>query len=173
MSMHIPICQWSYLWVISASQRSIYSELFLFISQWHPEHNAHSVSFSAMAQFVDTNWGGKTLHFEGHIYTKLRDGVNGFQFWRCQNRKAGCLARATSEGSSVVVRKENNHPPNLAQTITQLAIARMRKRVRDESISICNDQYYWRHLAKSVQNSTDSYALSYVAGYFPYFCELI
>ena len=74
MSMHIPICQWSYLWVISASQRSIYSELFLFISQWHPEHNAHSVSFSAMARFIDTNRGGKTIHFEGYIYTKIYNG---------------------------------------------------------------------------------------------------
>ena len=61
----------------------------------------HEVSFSAMAhdQFVDTNRGGKTLHFEGYIYMKIRDGANGFQFWRCQNHKAGCLARATSEGS--------------------------------------------------------------------------
>ena len=25
-----------------------------------------------MAQFVDTNQGGKTLHFEGYIYTKIQ-----------------------------------------------------------------------------------------------------
>ena len=84
-----------------------------------------------MAQFFDTNRGGKTLHFEGYIYTKIRDGANGFQFWRYQNRKARCLARATSEGSSVV-----NHPPNAAQTTTQLAIVGMKKRARDESTSI-------------------------------------
>ena len=88
-----------------------------------------------MAQFVDTNRGGKTLHFEGHIYTKIRDGANGLQFWRCQNHKAGCLARVTSEGSNVIVRREHNHPPNPAQT-TQLAIVGMRKRARDESTSI-------------------------------------
>ena len=152
MSMHTQICQWSYLWVISACQMSIIIVSFSYLSQWHPEHNAHSVLFSAMAQFVDTNWGGKTLHFEGHIYTKLRDGVNGFQFWRCQNRKAGCLARATSEGSSVVVRKENNHPPNLAQTITQLAIAQMRKRAKDENTSIYDDQL---EAHSQEQNSTD------------------
>ena len=51
----------------------------------------HSVSFSAMAQFVYINWGGKTLHFEGYIYTKIRDGANGFQFWRCQSHKAGWI----------------------------------------------------------------------------------
>ena len=89
-----------------------------------------------MAQFIDTNRGGKQLHLEGYIYTKIRDGANGFQFWRCQNHKAGCPARATSEGRSVVVRKEHDHPPNPAQTTTQLAIAGMRKRAREESTSV-------------------------------------
>ena len=42
----------------------------------------------------------KDVSFEGYIYTKVRDSANGFQFWRCQN--------------SVVVQKENNHPPNAA-----------------------------------------------------------
>jgi len=27
-----------------------------------------------MAQFIDANCGGKNLHFEGYIYTKIRDG---------------------------------------------------------------------------------------------------
>ena len=80
---------------------------------------------------------------------KIRDGAHGFQFSRCHNRKAGCLARATSEGSSVV---ENNHPPNPAQTTTQLAIARMRKRARDESTSIYDDQL---EALSPEQNSTD------------------
>ena len=35
----------------------------------------------------------------------------------------------------MVVRKEHDHPPNPAETTTQLAIAGMRKRVRDESTS--------------------------------------
>ena len=105
------MCQWPYLWVISACQSCINRYLVVSFFCWHSEHNArvHSVSFSAMAQFVDTNRGGKTLHFVGYIYTKIRDGANGFQFWRCQNHKAGCLARATSEGSSVVIRKGHNH----------------------------------------------------------------
>ena len=111
-----------------------------------------------MAQFVDTNRGGKTLHFEGHIYTKIRDGSNGLRFWRCQNHKAGCLARATSEGSSVIVRREHNHPPNPAQTTTQLAIVGMRKRARDESTSIniiYDDQL---EALSQEQNSADALA---------------
>ena len=52
----------------------------------------------------------KPLHFEGYIDTKIKDGANGFQFWRCQNHKAGFPARATSEERSVVVRKEHDHP---------------------------------------------------------------
>ncbi len=89
-----------------------------------------------MAQFNDTNRGGKNLHFEGYIYTKIRASANGFIFWRCQSHKAGCPARATSEGSSVVVRKDHDHPPNPAQTTTQLAIEGMRKRAREENTSV-------------------------------------
>ncbi len=88
-----------------------------------------------MDQLVKTNRGGKNLQFEGYIYTKIRDGTD-FQFWRCKNHKAGCPARATSEGLSVVVRNEHDHPPNPAEITTQVAIAGMRKRARDESTSI-------------------------------------
>ena len=31
---------------------------------------------AAMAQFIETNQGGKNLHFEGYVYTKIRDGAN-------------------------------------------------------------------------------------------------
>ena len=31
---------------------------------------------AAMAQFIETNRGGKNLHFEGYVYTKIRDGAN-------------------------------------------------------------------------------------------------
>ena len=89
-----------------------------------------------MAQFIETNRGGKNLHFEGYVYTKIRDGANSLQFWRSQNHKAGCPAKATSEGSSVVVRRDHDHPPNLAQSTTAQAIEGMRKRARDESTSI-------------------------------------
>ena len=41
-----------------------------------------------MAQFIDTNRGGKNLHFEGYIYTKIRASANGLLFWRCQSHKA-------------------------------------------------------------------------------------
>ena len=50
------------------------------------------------------------------------------------------------------VRKENNHPPNPAQTTTQLATAQMRKRARDESTSIYDDQL---EAHSQEQNSTD------------------
>ena len=43
--------------------------------------------------------------------------------------KGGCSARATSEGSSVVVRSEPNHP--LAHST--LTVANMRKRAREET----------------------------------------
>ena len=43
---------------------------------------------AAMAQFIETNRGGKNLHFEGYVYTKIRDGANSLWFWRCQNHKA-------------------------------------------------------------------------------------
>ena len=93
---------------------------------------------AAMAQFIETNRGGKNLHFEGYVYTKIRDGVNSLRLWRCQNHKAGCPARATSEGSSVVVRWDHDHPPifYLAQSTTAQAIEGMMKRARDESTSI-------------------------------------
>ena len=50
MSIRTPICQWSYLWVISACQGSICIDRywvvsFFYLSQWHPEHNAHSCHF--------------------------------------------------------------------------------------------------------------------------------
>ena len=99
-------------------------------------HNAYSSNSSAMAQFIETNRGGKKLHHEGYVYTQIRESESGRQFWRCESHKAGCPARATSEGRSVVVRKEHNHPPNSAQTTMQLAIAGMRKRAREESTSI-------------------------------------
>jgi len=37
-----------------------------------------------MAQFIDTNRGGENLHFEGYIYTKIRDVANDFQFWNAR-----------------------------------------------------------------------------------------
>ena len=57
-------------------------------------------------------------------------------FWRCEQHRQGCEARATLEGSSVVVRKEHNHPPNPAGITTQEAIANTRKRAREENTPI-------------------------------------
>ena len=113
-----------------------------------------------MAQFIETNRGGKNLHFEGYVYTKIRDGANSLQFWRCQNHKAGCPARATSEGSSVVVRWDHDHPPNLTQSTTSQAIEGMRKRARDESTSInviYDDQL---EVLSQGENSADGSSLS-------------
>ena len=55
----------------------------------------------------------KTLHYKGYIYTKIRDGLQGNTFRRCNKYKSGCSGRATSEESNVVVRQEHNHPPYL------------------------------------------------------------
>ena len=35
---------------------------------------------AAMDQFIETNRGGKNLHFEGYVYTKIEYGVNSLQF---------------------------------------------------------------------------------------------
>ena len=43
---------------------------------------------AAMAQLIETNREGKNLYVEGYVYTKIRDGANSLQFWRCQNYKA-------------------------------------------------------------------------------------
>ena len=67
-----------------------------------------------MAEFITTHRGGKALHYQGYIYTKIRDGKEGITFWRCQDHKSGCLARASSEGSSVIVTREHDQPPNNA-----------------------------------------------------------
>ena len=76
------------------------------------------------------------MHYEGYVYTKICASGSGLIFWRCQNHKNGYEARATSEGSSVVIRKEHDHPPNPAGTTTQLAIQEMRKRAREESTAV-------------------------------------
>ena len=85
---------------------------------------------------MQTNRGGKALHFEGYIYHKIREGKEGNTFWRCQMHKSGCSARATSEGSSVVVRSEHSHPPAHANLRKERAVENMRKRAREETTSI-------------------------------------
>ena len=89
-----------------------------------------------MAEFVTTHRGGKALHYQGYIYTKIRDGKEGITFWRCQDHKSGCLARASSEGSSVIVRREHDHPPNNAMCTKERVMSTMRKREHEESTSI-------------------------------------
>ena len=76
------------------------------------------------------------LHYDGYIYLKIRDGKEGSIFWRCQQHKEGCTARATSEGSSVAVRNIHNHPPVLATIKRDKAVADMRKRAREESVPV-------------------------------------
>ena len=89
-----------------------------------------------MAEFVETNRGGKALHFEGYVYRRIREGKEGNTFWHCQMHKGGCSVRVTSEGSSVVVRSEHNHPPAHSTLRKEKAVAKMRKRVREETISV-------------------------------------
>ena len=64
------------------------------------------------------------------------DGLQGNTFWRCKKYKSGCSGRATSEGSNVVVRQEHNHPPDLAATKKDQVVSQMRKRAREETVSI-------------------------------------
>ena len=86
-----------------------------------------------MAEFVQTNRGGKALHYEGYVYHKIREGKEGNTFWWCQLHKSRCSGRATSGGSSVVVRNEHNHPPAHANLRKEKAVATMRKRAREET----------------------------------------
>ena len=60
----------------------------------------------------------------------------GITFWRCQAHKSGYLARASSEGSSVIVRREHDHPPNNAMCTKEIVMSTMRKCAREESTSI-------------------------------------
>ena len=89
----------------------------------------------AMAQFIETNRGGKNLHFEGYIYTKIRDGANSLRFWRCQNHKA---QQEPHQREAVLLLDGTmiTHHANLAQSTTAQAIEGMRKKARDESTSI-------------------------------------
>ena len=86
-----------------------------------------------MAQFVETSRGGKTLHYDRFIYIKIRNGQDGLVFRRCQQHKSGCNARATSEGTSVVVRHEQNHPQVVVTMQADRVVAKMRKRAREET----------------------------------------
>ena len=86
-----------------------------------------------MAEFVETNRGGKALHFEGYVYHRIREGKEGNTFWLCQMHKGGCSVRATSEGSSVV---EHNHPPAHSTLRKEKVVAKMRKRAREETTSV-------------------------------------
>ena len=70
-----------------------------------------------MVEFVKTHTDGKALYFEGYIYAKIRDGLQGNTFCRCKKYKSGCSGRSTSKVSNIVIRQEHNHPPDLAAVI--------------------------------------------------------
>ena len=53
--------------------------------------------------------------------------MEGNTFWQYQLHKSGCSGRVTSEGSSVVVRNEHNHPPAHATLRKEKAVANMRE----------------------------------------------
>ena len=98
-----------------------------------------------MAEFVQTNRGGKALHYEGYVYHKIREGKEGSTFWHCQLHKSGCSGRATSDGASVVVRNEHNHPPAHSTLRKEKAVANMRKRAREETTSINQINFTMKH----------------------------
>ena len=109
---HALICQLSDLWICLAGIK--------YLSHWF-EHNA---LISIFCNGWVHQYQSRKLYFEGYIYTNKTDGL---QFWRCQNhRLVGQQEQWTSEGRSVIVTKEHDHPPNPAQTTTQLAILTIR-----------------------------------------------
>ena len=88
-----------------------------------------------MAGFAKTHQGGMALHYEGHKYFKIREGRDGL-FWRCSLHKTGCMAKATSEGTSVIVRQEHNHLTGEEALQVEKAISNMRQRAREETIPV-------------------------------------
>ena len=58
-------------------------------------------------------------------------------FWRCERHKSQCPARVTTnEGSVQSSRDEHNRPPDLADNKVETGISNIRKRAREEVISI-------------------------------------
>ena len=119
-----------------------------------------------MAEFVETSRGGKILHYEGYIYLKIRDGKDGFVFWRCQQHRNGCVARATSEGTSVIVRREHNHPRVAATMQADRVVSKMRKRAREETTPM--NQIYDEAL--QVSSYADLYP-RFLSLYYMYFFQ--
>ena len=89
-----------------------------------------------MAEFVKTHRGGMALHYEGHKYFKIQEGRDGLLFWKCSLHKTGCMAKATSEGTSVIVRQEHNHPTGEEALQVDKAISNMRQRAREETTPV-------------------------------------
>ena len=57
--------------------------------------------------------------------------------WRCEKHKSQCPGRVTTcEGSVQSSRGEHNHPPDLAANKVEAAISNMRKRAREETVTI-------------------------------------
>ncbi len=96
----------------------------------------YQINSHAMAEFVQTHRGGAALHFEGHKYLEIKEGKNGMVFWRCSQHKSRCTARATSEGTSVVVRQQHSHPASQETLAVEKAVSNMRKRAREETTSV-------------------------------------
>ncbi len=70
------------------------------------------------------------------ISTLIREGKNGMVFWRCSQHKSGCTARATSEGTSVVVQQQHSHPASQETLAVEKAVSNMRKRAREDPTSV-------------------------------------
>ena len=73
---------------------------------------AHSVSFFCNDSVCRYQPRRKVPSFEGYIYVKIRDGAKGFQFWECQNRKAGCLGKSHFKG-----KQRGEQPPTKPSSV--------------------------------------------------------
>ena len=77
------------------------------------------------------------LH-EGYKYLKIGDGKE-CTFWRCEKHKSQCPGRVTTymyEDSVQSCKGKHNHPPDLAAKKVKAAISNMRKRAREETVTI-------------------------------------
>ena len=92
--------------------------------------------YMSCAEFVKIHRGGKPLYYEGYIYTNIQESLQGNTFWRCKKYKSSCSGRATSEVSNIVVRQEHNHPTDLATTKKDQVVSQMKKRAKEETVSI-------------------------------------
>ena len=75
--------------------------------------------------------------YEGYKYYRICEGKEGKVFWQCEFHKAGCKGRATPVSEAIdITCNEHNHPPDQASNKAEKLVSSMRKRAREETVSI-------------------------------------